>query len=454
MNISVEPRLDLLNVISRPVPRYTSYPTAPHFSAAVTPEVYAGWLTKVRAASEPVSLYLHIPFCRSICTYCGCTTKAARKDEPLRAYAEALHREIALVADRLGPVEVAHLHWGGGTPNILPADCLEALVDDLRSRFTFLPGMEHAIELDPRHVTAKGAALLTRLGVNRASLGVQTLDETVQTAIGRVQPLETVQAAFTHLRAAGITNINADLMYGLPHQTAADVVRTAREVARLEPSRIALFGYAHVPWMKPHQTLIDETTLPGTAERLAQANAARAKLIECGYVEIGIDHFARPADPLARASRTGTLHRNFQGYTDDNASTLIGLGVSSISRTPDGYAQNAPDQRGWLRSVEAGELPIVRGKAFDADDRLRADVIEDLLCDFASDLDAVAALHGADPAVFDADLAGLTLFMQEGWVTLSGRKLVIRQYRPELARLVASQFDRYLNRAGRHSVAV
>ena len=454
MNISAPPRLDLLDVIARPVPRYTSYPTGPHFTCAVTPQVYADWLGKVRATWEPISLYLHIPFCRSICTYCGCTTKAARKDEPLRAYAEALHREIALVAEHLGPVEVAHLHWGGGTPNILPSDCLEALVRDLRERFTFLPTMEHAIELDPRHVTAEGALLLGQLGVNRASLGVQTLDETVQTAIGRLQPLEIVEAAFGHLRAAGIDRINADLMYGLPHQTTADVVRTAREVARLGPARVALFGYAHVPWMKPHQKLIDEATLPQTDQRLAQANAARAKLIECGYASVGIDHFALPEDPLAVAARTGTLHRNFQGYTDDSASTLIGIGVSSISRTPNGYAQNAPDQRGWLRSVEAGHLPIARGKAFDADDQLRADVIEDLLCDFACDLDALAALHGANPAVFDDELFGLDVFVREGWVTVSGRKVVIRQHRPELARLVAAQFDRYLNRAGRHSVAV
>jgi len=454
MNAPTLPRLDLLSVVSRAVPRYTSYPTAPHFSEAVGAKTYASWLDTVRTVGEPISLYLHIPFCRSICTYCGCTTKATRKDGPLRDYAETLHAEIALVAEHMGPAEVSHLHWGGGTPNILPADCLERLVDDLKTRFRFRSDMEHAIELDPRHVTREGAELLARIGVNRASLGIQTLNLKVQLAIGRIQPLQVVRGSFAALRNAGITQINADLMYGLPFQSEADVVVTAKEIAQLAPSRIALFGYAHVPWMKSHQRLIADDSLPGTAERLSQAKAARAALRDEGYAEIGIDHFALPSDPLAVAAAEGTLKRNFQGYTDDHATSLIGLGASSISRTPFGYAQNAADTRSWSRAIAEKHVPIVRGKALEGDDQLRTAVITSLLCNFSVDLDQLACEHGSDPTTFDDDLASLEMFVRAGWLTITGRRVEITQHKIELARVIAAQFDRYLTQAGRHSFAV
>ena len=436
------------------VPRYTSYPTAPHFSPAVTPELHASWLDEVGRRGEAVSLYLHIPFCRSICAYCGCTTKAARRDAPIRAYAAMLHREIALIADHVGRVPVSHLHWGGGTPNILPADCMAALVRDLATRFAFTASMEHAVELDPRHVTAEGARQLAAGGVNRASLGVQTLDASVQSAIGRVQPFEVVAAAFAALRAAGIEAVNADLMYGLPLQTPAMIRDTAERMLALAPDRIAIFGYAHVPWMKPHQKLIDDATLPGAEARMEQAALARAIFEGAGYVEIGIDHFAAPGDPLAQASGSGAVHRNFQGYTDDAATTLIGIGASSISRTPQGFAQNAPDNLGWQRALEAGHLPTVRGKAFAGEDLMRAEVIETLLCGFAVDLDAVAARHGATRASFADDLDRLLPLEAAGFVGREGGRIAILRHRHEIARVVASEFDAYLGRGGRHSAAV
>ncbi len=444
----------LAEVARRMVPRYTSYPTAPHFSPAVTPATYAGWLEEVGARGEPVSLYLHIPFCRSICAYCGCTTKAARRDAPIRAYAAMLHREIALIAERIGRVDVAHLHWGGGTPNILPADCMQALVADLRQRFDFRPAMEHAVELDPRHVSAEGARAMAALGVNRASLGVQTLDPAVQSAIGRVQPFEVVAGAFEALRGAGIAAVNTDLMYGLPLQTLDMVRDTAERMLALSPDRIALFGYAHVPWMKPHQRLIDDATLPDSELRMQQAALARAIFEAAGYVEIGIDHFAAPSDPLAKAGSDGALRRNFQGYTDDAATTLIGIGASSISRTPLGFAQNAPDNLGWQRAIEAGELPTVRGKAFEGEDLMRAEVIEALLCGFAVDLDAVAARHAAPAECFRADLERLRPLEEAGLIARQDGRLAILRHRHEIARVVASEFDTYLSRGGRHSVAV
>lgn len=454
MNAPFIPSPSLPDIARRMVPRYTSYPTAPHFTPAVTAETYGGWLEKVRTRREAVSLYLHVPFCRTICTYCGCTTKAALRDDPVRAYAAAIHDEIALLAERLGPVEVAHIHWGGGTPNILPPDSFEALVRDLDDRFRFRPDMEHAIELDPRHVTAEGARRLAGLGINRASLGVQTLDAVVQQAIGRIQPLAMVEASFAHLRGAGITAINADLMYGLPLQTFETIEDAAGQMLALEPSRFAIFGYAHVPWMKPHQRLIDEAMLPDALARIRQAGVARAILEGGGYVEIGIDHFARPDDALARAQAEKRLHRNFQGYTDDDAATLIGIGASSISRTPWGYAQNAPDNHGWRRAIEAGRLPTVRGKVFEGEDLMRAAVIERLLCAFEVDLADVAARHGAEPGRLAEDVGRLAPLVRAGWVEVNGSHVEIRRHRHEIARVVAAEFDAYLGHGGRHSTAV
>lgn len=454
MNAPFIPTPSLIDAARRMVPRYTSYPTAPHFSSAVTAEIYGGWLEKVRGGGDAISLYLHVPFCRTICNYCGCTTKAALRDDPVRAYAAAIHDEIALLAERLGPVEVSHIHWGGGTPNILPPDCFEALVRDLGTRFRFRSDMEHAIELDPRHVTAEGARRLADLGINRASLGVQTLDAAVQKAIARIQPLSVVEASFAHLRAAGITAINADLMYGLPLQTL-DIIRdSAERVLALAPSRFAIFGYAHVPWMKTHQRLIDEAALPDAAARLRQAALARHILESGGYVEIGIDHFARPDDALARAQNERRLHRNFQGYTDDDATTLIGIGASSISRTPWGLAQNAPDNHGWRRAIESGRLPTVRGKAYEGDDRLRAAVIEELLCAFEVDLAEVAVRHGAATDSFSEDVRRLAPLAAAGWVEVLGSRIAIRRHRHEIARIVAAEFDTYLGRRGRHSTAI
>ncbi|WP_439816594.1 oxygen-independent coproporphyrinogen III oxidase [Zavarzinia sp. CC-PAN008] len=444
----------LVELARRPVPRYTSYPTAPQFSAEVTPARHAAWLDEVGQAGQAISLYLHVPFCRALCHYCGCATQAVRRDAPVRTYVEGLHQEIALLAARLGRVEVAHLHWGGGTPNILPPDCFAGLMEDLAQRFRLRPDMEHAIELDPRHLTAEGARHLAAHGVTRASLGVQTLDPLVQEAIGRVQPLAVVRAAFDHLRDAGIAAINADLMYGLPRQTLDAVEATATALAALEPSRLAIFGYAHVPWMRPHQGLMPQAALPDAAERLRQAAMARAVIEDAGYREIGIDHFARADDPLALAQASGHLRRNFQGYTDDDATTLIGIGATAISRTPRGFAQNTADTPAWRRAVAAGQLPVVRGKAFDGDDRLRAEVIESLLCTFDADLAAIAGRHGATAACFADDLVRLDPLVAAGWVARTEARVTIRSHRHELARLVAAAFDAYLGQQGRHAAAV
>lgn len=453
MNAGTLPSSKLIELARETVPRYTSYPTAPHFSATIGAEAHARWLSNA-SARGPISLYLHIPFCRTICHYCGCTTKASRSDDPIRDYAQVLRAEIALLAEKMGRAEVSHIHWGGGTPNLLPPDCFEQIVGDLTRAFRFRQDMEHAIELDPRHVTKEGALHLARMGINRASLGVQDLDEKVQIAIGRHQPLSIVEQAVDALRGSGIHSLNFDLMYGLPLQTGDSILDSTKKALELKPSRIALFGYAHVPWMKSHQKLIDASTLPDATARISLARIAREVIRKTGFEEIGIDHFALPDDELCRALTARRLRRNFQGYTTDRAETLIGLGASSISRTRYGYAQNAADNAGWTRAVAAGSLPVVRGKAFEGEDLLRARVIEDLLCYFDADLDRLCAEHGVGADVFDENLAALKPLAEEGWVVVKGKRVIVHCFQHEIARVVASRFDTYIGRAGRHSVAV
>ncbi len=338
----------------RATPRYTSYPTAPHFEADFPEVAYRAWLAAL-VPEEPVSLYLHVPFCRQMCWYCGCSMKLAARYGPLAAYVETLLAEIDLVAAELpARMPVGHLHWGGGTPTALSPDDLARVMAALRRAFDIQPGAEVAIESDPRTLTREMVARLADLGFNRASFGVQEFDPAVQAAINRVQPPEMVADAVGAFRRRGIAAINFDLIYGLPHQTVATLRRTVDLAVAMAPDRVALFGYAHVPWMAKNQRMIPEAALPDAAARSAQAGAAAAALVQAGYTAIGIDHFARPEDGLARAARDGRLRRNFQGYTDDAASTIIGLGATSIGRTSRGYAQNAADTRTWKRAVEAG----------------------------------------------------------------------------------------------------
>ncbi|WP_319411394.1 oxygen-independent coproporphyrinogen III oxidase [uncultured Cohaesibacter sp.] len=444
-----------LKYATRSVPRYTSYPTAPHFSNAVNEATYEQWLATIDPQT-PVSLYLHVPFCDSMCHYCGCYTKVTKQEKPLRAYSDQLVREVALVASKLPANQpVSHIHWGGGTPSILPHDCFLMIVDALRSSFHWLDDMEHAIELDPRTVTPELAQTLSLAGITRASLGVQDFDLKVQQTVGRVQPYEQVKAAVDTLRAVGIEKINLDLMYGLPYQTL-DTIRKAVELTvSLDPSRLALFGYAHVPWMKKHQRLIPEDKLPNAEMRIALFDEASQALAENGYEKIGLDHFARADDPLAIAARDGTMRRNFQGYTTDEADILIGIGASSIGKLPQGYVQNSPDFGGWERAVDEGKLPIARGIALDQDDRARAAIIMALMTAYEADIAAIAKAYGVAleplrscyPQLQELEADGIAERLDDVIrVTHTGRPLV---------RLVAAIFDAYLQTGkGRHSVAV
>jgi oxygen-independent coproporphyrinogen-3 oxidase len=431
------------------VPRYTSYPTTPHFSAAVGPADYGLWLNGL-PADATLSLYLHVPFCAELCHYCACHTKAVRRREPVDAYADLLRQEIALVSALAGARRVVHLHWGGGTPSLLGPDRLASLMARLSAAFD-LSSCEHAIELDPRYVTRSLARSLAELGVDRVSLGVQDLAPHVQQAIGRVQPFAVVERAVRDLRGAGIDKINCDLMYGLPGQSVADVRRSAELAASLAPQRLAYFGYAHVPWLKPRQRLIDEDRLPGAMERMAQAKAGHETLTALGYVAIGLDHFALRNDVLAVAAREGRLRRNFQGYSVDRADALIGFGASAIGSLPQGFVQNAPDVGGYGRAIGSGRLATVRGIVVTSEDRLRGQIIERLMCDFAVDLGTVAASAGG----FAPELATLTPLLAEELVRVDGKRIIVTAKGRPFVRLVAAAFDAHLLEArARYSVSV
>ncbi len=438
------------------VPRYTSYPTAVQFHSGIDSETYRRWLADL-SSEMPVSVYVHVPFCRQLCYYCGCNTSIVAHYAPVDEFLDGLARELALTADALpGRLRVAHIHFGGGTPTILKPGDLQRVRALLDQHFLIEDDAEIAVEIDPRTLTSETVAALVAIGVTRASLGVQDFDPSVQRAINRIQPYELVEAAVAQLRAAGITDLNFDLIYGLPLQSVESLKTTVDQASTLSPDRIALFGYAHVPWMKRHQHLLERHPLPGSLQRRALAESAAQRLIDNGYLAIGLDHFARPDSPLAHAAANGSLRRNFQGYTTDRSETLLAFGPSGISRLPQGYAQAATSVRGWRDALAAASLPIVRGIELSPDDRLRADVIERLMCDFEVDLEAIASRHAcAADASFSSELSALQEFAAERLVDLDGLRIRVTAAGRPYLRLIAAVFDQYLSRSGgRHSAAI
>jgi len=426
------------------LPRYTSYPTAPRFSAAVGPDTHDGWLRGL-PSGEPVSLYLHVPFCRSMCWYCGCHTTITAKDQPIVDYLALLRREVGLVAARpSGPLPVEKVHFGGGTPTIVePADFV-ALAGLLRDRFAFTETSEIAVEIDPRTLTAEMAAALGEAGVARASLGVQSFDPAVQKAVNRIQSEAQTFEAVGRLRGSGIGGINFDLIYGLPHQTVRSCVETARAAAAMAPDRFAVFGYAHVPSFKKHQRMIDESWLPDGAARSEQARAIAETLVAAGYSAIGLDHFALPGDDLAKAEAGGRLRRNFQGYTTDDCETLIGFGASAIGRTRQGYVQNEVGLGHYAARIGTGFLATAKGYRLTAEDRMRGEIIERLMCDFSADVAAIAGRHGFDPARLLEGNARLAALAEDGVLTVDGGVVGVRRDHRFLVRAAAAAFDAYL----------
>ncbi|SHI63499.1 oxygen-independent coproporphyrinogen III oxidase [Wenxinia saemankumensis] len=423
------------------VPRYTSYPPADRFGDRVGPAEGDAWLRAVPEGAE-VSLYVHVPFCRRLCWFCACRTQGTRTDAPLDRYLDHLEREIAAVRGRLAPVRISALHLGGGTPTLLSADRLDRLGAMLRAAFPIDAATEVSVEIDPTECDGHRLDALMRMGLSRASIGVQDFDPVVQASIGRRQGLDETERAVAGLRARGVRSVNVDLLYGLPHQTLPRLARTLAAIVRLAPERIALYGYAHVPWVARRQKLIPEAALPDPVQRLALAEAAREILTSSGYDAVGIDHFARPGDGLARAAAEGRLHRNFQGYTTDAAGTLIGLGASAISRYAQGYLQNAAATDAWQKALEEGDLPVARGIALTPVDRTIAAIIESLMCYGRVDLAALP--DETRPWAREMALAALTLYPGAG--ELAGQVLRLNDF--AAARLVAAVFDPGSGRGG------
>ena len=436
-------RLAALGLFDSRVPRYTSYPTAPVFSANT------GLASQQRQLAAldpdvPVSVYVHIPFCERLCWFCACRTQGTQSLSPVESYIATLEAELALLAKQLPDgVRMGRLHWGGGTPTILPPALIHRLARAVKDLFPRTPDWEFSVEIDPTLVDADKIAALAAEGMNRASIGIQDFDPLVQQAIGREQPYETTLACVEDLRAAGITSLNADLVYGLPHQTPARMADTLDKVLSLHPDRIALFGYAHVPWVAKRQKLIDEAVLPDDPARYALAVQSARAFATAGFTAIGIDHFALPQDGLAQAARTGHLRRNFQGYTDDRCPALIGIGASSISRFPGGYVQNAAATPAYIKQIEAGQLAGSRGHDMSDEDLMRARAIEMIMCDFTLDRDALQDQFGALTHQLDADLAQVVARFGT-LVSLTDHKLEITPEGRPMTRIIASLFDAHM----------
>ncbi|MCF1494491.1 oxygen-independent coproporphyrinogen III oxidase [Agrobacterium vitis] len=436
------------------LPRYTSYPTAPRFSPEIDAATYAEWLSAT-PADAGASLYLHIPFCRSMCWYCGCHTTISQKDQPILDYLDMLRAEIRMVsatADK--KLAIDHVHFGGGTPTIMQPQEFFGLMGLLREHFAFSDLSEIAVEIDPRTLSAEMAAALGESGIRRASLGVQSFDPVVQKAINRMQSVEQTADAVTNLRAAGTQNINFDLIYGLPHQTVSSCIDTAEQAIALRPDRFAVFGYAHIPSFKKHQKMIEETALADSRGRDEQAEAIASTLISAGYRRIGLDHYALADDDMVRALDDGTLRRNFQGYTTDGCETLIGLGASAIGRAHEGYVQNEVAPGGYARRIGSGNLATVKGYRLTAEDRLRAAIIERLMCDFSVDVPALCHIHGFDAGQLIQGNAGLAMLEDDGVIDIDDGRIRVRQEQRFVIRAVAACFDAYLDQSGRiHSRA-
>jgi oxygen-independent coproporphyrinogen-3 oxidase len=435
------------------VPRYTSYPTAVQFQNDFPGARADEWMAALPADAS-LSVYVHVPFCRQLCWYCGCHTSVPNGYERAKRYADLLVRDIRRTAEIAGGQRgrIRHLHFGGGTPTYFNDIDLARVTAAVEHSFGFATDAEIAIEIDPRTMERNRARGLAAMGFNRASLGVQDFAPDVQSKINRVQPTSVVAACIESLRAAGFQSVNFDLMYGLPLQTEASVGETARQAAAMQPDRFAVFGYAHVPWFKKHQNMIAEADLPGVHERYAQAMAIGATLESEGYQAIGLDHFALPHDSLAVAAASGRLRRNFQGYTTDVTDALLSFGASAIGQLPQGFVQAARDTLRWSQAVEAGRSPVTRGLAVTTEDRMRAEIIERLMCDMTVDARAIARRHGLDiEAAFDR----LQPLCRSGLASVEGGTVTVPREHRLFLRNVAAAFDAHFVPApNRHAKAV
>jgi len=445
-------KLQELGLFDAKVPRYTSYPTAPHFSNDVTAEKYTQWISAIPQGSK-ISLYIHVPFCRRLCWFCACRTQGTQTDKPVRAYLETLLSELNLLTQTLpSGVMLSRLHWGGGTPTLLAPDMITQLAEAIATVAPFAPDYEFSVEIDPNEIDEPRLDALAAAGMNRASIGVQDFDAEIQKTIGRIQSYDVTRDAVDMIRARGITSLNADILYGLPHQTKTRMTESVQKLLSLSPDRVALYGYAHVPWMARRQSLIPSDALPTPSERLDLYDTASRLFKWDGYQEIGIDHFATQSDGLTIAQKAGRLKRNFQGYTDDTAEVLIGVGASSISKFPQGYAQNASATSAHTKCIRDGAFSTARGHTFKNDDLMRGRMIEALMCDFRIGTSEIMSTFGVSRSevqviysAIDRQFGSVLSFTDDG--------LFIPPSARPLTRIIARALDAYdLDKAG-HSAA-
>ena len=446
-------QLASLGLFDTRVPRYTSYPTAPQFGTQVGAAQMGEWIASIRPGSE-ISLYVHIPFCRRLCWFCACRTQGTQTLAPVAGYLETLKQEIAHLGAVLPEgVTLSRLHWGGGTPTLLDAPMMTELAQAIAAVAPLAPGAEFSVEIDPNEIDARRMDALAAAGMNRASIGVQDFDPAIQQVIGRDQSYEITRDAVELIRARGVHSLNADILFGLPEQNNAKITESVQKLLSLNPDRVALYGYAHVPWMARRQNMIPSDSLPTPEARLELFETARQLFLWDGYDEIGIDHFALPSDGLAVAQKIGKLRRNFQGYTDDTSEVLIGLGASSISRFPQGYAQNAPATSAHTAAVREGRFSTARGHAFGGEDAMRARLIEALMCDFRIDAAEILSHFPITRAALDALFQQVNREFDDMLRHDAGGLEIPVELRP-LTRLVARSFDAYGMDRSRHSAAI
>ncbi|MDR2512572.1 MAG: oxygen-independent coproporphyrinogen III oxidase [Puniceicoccales bacterium] len=436
-----------------PGPRYTSYPTAVQFSEQASREALLSDAVGDLSGEGELSVYIHLPFCETLCWYCACNTITTRDHGQVALYLDLLRREIALWRSRLARrPRVGQLHFGGGTPSFLRPQEIGALGAMLHDAFDFTATAEVSVEIDPRRLTAEHVAAFRRIGANRASLGVQDFAQEAQRAINRVQSLEATADALRWIREAGFASVNFDLIYGLPMQTVGTFQRTLDEVIRLAPDRLAVFSYAHVPWLRPAQKIFERTgTLPSPEEKLALLQIGIERLTRAGYAYIGMDHFALPGDELAAAQRARRLRRNFQGYSTKAGLSILGLGLSSISQTPGAFRQNEKTLEGYLACINAGELPFTKGLLLQREDRIRQEIIMRIMCDREVDYAVLGARLGVDiPEHFREEIARLQPLAEDGFVELSAGGLRILPMGCFFRRNIAMVFDAYLASGAEH----
>ncbi len=437
---------DLIERYGGPAPRYTSYPTAPEWSEDFGPRDYNAALAFAdEAKDEPLSLYVHVPYCEERCLYCGCATWLVESPDDHDNYLDALAREVSAVAQRLPNRRfVSQLHWGGGTPTTLAPAGLERLFGVLTDHFSLRDGAEVAIEVNPAVTTTEQIDTLAGLGFNRISIGVQDFTPEVQAAVGRIQSVELTRELFDKARSSGFGGVNIDLMYGLPKQNLDTWKENLRTVINIGPDRLAVFGYAHVPWMRPHQKLIDENDLPDTGERFELFKVAHDMLVDAGYVYIGMDHFARSEDELARALDNRRLWRNFQGYSVQQAGALIGFGVTAISDLAGSFAQNQSGLKAYLDEARGGGIATYRGMATSDEDRLRRHVITNLMCNLYLDIRDVEERFGIDFAsTFSSERARLDELVSDGIVEIDESTIRVTARGRIFVRHVGMVFDTY-----------